>query len=347
MIPEPSEVEIPSEVISAAIAGKLTIFIGNGLSRLYGYPSWSGLADAMLTALAKDKDIPLTFNDVSLMQDLPLKTKISIADSYFKSNWKLGAEKKIDLTYEHILKKYQNSEKLKEGQIFAHLAKCRVKFITTNYDDLLDSQLNKLHQKSLDGQSLEIAEDEKNSDAELEKKNDFEIISYPHDLNFSAAAKQTVLLHLHGIMGKGEGKLIASTADYLKLYTDREFRESFLKFLEGQTLVFIGYGLEELEVLEMLFRASQLDGSDKKHIILLPLMSHKLYLLEHLKKYWGELGFQVKAYNTDKRGYDSIEDLILKWAPEIAKEAKPPMPTKNNEVIDSILSKFDEVFNES
>ena len=116
MIPEPNDVDIPSEVIDAAVAGKLTFFIGNGLSRLYGYPSWGGLADSMLTELAKDKDIPLSFNDAELIKALPIKTKISIADSYFKDNWKLGDEKKRHLTYEHILKKFLDKDKLEKDK---------------------------------------------------------------------------------------------------------------------------------------------------------------------------------------------------------------------------------------
>ncbi len=339
MIPKPHEVDVPPEVIQAAIRGKLTFFIGNGLSRLYGYPSWGGLADLMLTELAKEREI--SFNDLELLKKLPVKTKISIADSYFKKNWKLGEKKKTNLTYEAILKRSENKKKLKEDQIFLLLAKCKVKFITTNYDDLLDKQLNIEHGNDFDKQEIGLAKKEKSESTENVTKDKFEIISDPKKLKFISPAKETVLLHLHGSLGSEEDQLIASTSDYLELYTNSEFKEKFVEFLKDQTLIFIGYGLEELEVLEMLFRASELNTDEQKHIILLPLMSHEQYLLEHLKQYWGGLGFKLEPYNTDEKGFDSIGDLIHKWAPVIAEEAKPPLPTKNNDGLDNIITKFE------
>jgi len=341
MIPEPQNVDVPQSVIEAAIDGSLTIFLGNGLSRLYGFPSWDGLANSMLSELAKEKVI--TFNDAELIKRLPIKTKISIADSYFKENWQLEREKVRSLTYEAILSGSVRKRMLDEDKIFSHLARCKVRFVTTNYDHLLDTQLNKVHKKAFDSQNLENATSASSEKPETMQTRNFEIISHPSKLEYATSLTETVLLHLHGMMGSDEGRLIASTADYLDLYTDKNFSDCLIHFLSNQTIVFIGYGLQELEVLEMIFRASKLNDQEKEHLILLPLMSHEEHLLDHLERYWKALGFKLVAYNTDKKGYDSIEDLILKWAPVIAEEARPPRTSVNNEVIDSILDKFDEV----
>lgn len=340
MIQSPEDVNIPKEVLDAAISGKLTIFFGNGLSRLYGYPSWGGLADSMLTELAKENVI--NFNDVELLKKLPIKTKISIADSYFKENWKLENKKNLKLTYEAVLNKTKNIKKLENEKIFSFLAKCKVKFITTNYDDLLDTQLNKVHKNPIRNTNLKKTDTEKEGFIEDTNSNGFEIISHPDKLSYNAITKQTILLHLHGTMGINEDKIIASTADYLKLYSDDDFIKRFVELIKDQTIIFIGYGLEELEVLEMLFRATDLTNSKRRHIILLPLMSHEQYLLKHLDQYWSNLGFSLLPYNSDKRGYDSIEDLILKWVPDIVDAAMPPLDTKNNAVIDNLLRLFDE-----
>ncbi len=39
----PDQIDLPADVKAAAELGSLTFFIGNGVSRLYGVPSWDEL----------------------------------------------------------------------------------------------------------------------------------------------------------------------------------------------------------------------------------------------------------------------------------------------------------------
>ena len=54
----PDKLEIPEAIkIAATKNGSVTFFIGNGVSQLFGVPSWDELANKMLRMLA-EKAIP-------------------------------------------------------------------------------------------------------------------------------------------------------------------------------------------------------------------------------------------------------------------------------------------------
>ena len=130
-INNPEDIEVPEEVKVAAIQGRLCFFIGNGVSRLYGLPSWNELADEMLFQLFKNKKI--NFSQYDVLKDRMLREKMSIASKYFKDN--LSDLKKEDLTYRYLLGG-QNFKRNEVG-VYDALAKCGNYFITTNYDSLL------------------------------------------------------------------------------------------------------------------------------------------------------------------------------------------------------------------
>ncbi|MCY4643565.1 MAG: hypothetical protein OXB88_03015, partial [Bacteriovoracales bacterium] len=90
---DPSEIEVPEDIKIAAVWGRLTFFIGNGLSRLDGVPSWDELPDEMLKALLDNEKIK--YSEYHALLEYPTKIKISIADSYFK--------KYPEMTYKKIL----------------------------------------------------------------------------------------------------------------------------------------------------------------------------------------------------------------------------------------------------
>src|SRR4051794_107128 len=88
-LPNPEDLQIPVAVRTAAKLGRLAFFVGNGISRLYGLPSWDELSDRMLSRLAVRGLI--SHAQVELLRRQSLKTRISIADSYFKENLKSKA----------------------------------------------------------------------------------------------------------------------------------------------------------------------------------------------------------------------------------------------------------------
>ena len=51
--PPPQQVDIPPEIEQAALSGNLVIFVGAGVSKLAGAPSWDEFATKTLEDLAK------------------------------------------------------------------------------------------------------------------------------------------------------------------------------------------------------------------------------------------------------------------------------------------------------
>ncbi|HLE12696.1 MAG: hypothetical protein A2504_16960 [Bdellovibrionales bacterium RIFOXYD12_FULL_39_22] len=345
---DPTSVEIPEAVTLAAQEGCLSFFIGNGLSRLFKIPSWDDLVNRMLEELAKNGVI--NHSDASLLKEQPLKVKFSIADHYFKRNsHEKNSNPKEGLSYKKMLSIPNGSEK---KSIFRLLAKCGVKFITTNYDTLLDEALVERFRTKSDFNTPEEIDNLEpqivDSIEVINKEKEFLIFSHPSELRSIAQIEQNVLLHLHGSIAspESERKIIASTADYLGLYTDEKLMDKVRDLLKEQTIVFLGYGLDELEILELVLRSAAIvdnqADSQQQFFLLLPVLSHQAPILKHLSIYWEEqLGIKILAYNIDKKGYDSIEEVIETWSAVLSKRSKAPPRVKHVNLMDDLMSRFD------
>ena len=87
------EISIHQRIISAASRGELTFFIGNGISRLYGLPSWNTFANLILEELAEKEKI--NYAQCEQLKKRPLKEKISIAHTHAKDILELNYKKII------------------------------------------------------------------------------------------------------------------------------------------------------------------------------------------------------------------------------------------------------------
>lgn len=345
---DPGAVPIPEDVMLAAQEGCLSFFIGNGLSRLFGVPSWNELTDRMLDQLASSGVI--NHSDATLLKTQPLKAKFSIADHYFKKNNRNdNKDSKEGITYKEMLYKTVISDKM---SVYRTLAKCGIKFITTNYDTLLDEALIDRFKSKNDLIGTTSDKEATTSDS-IEDNNgsgkEFLIFSHPNELKKSAYVEQNVLLHLHGSVAssKSETNIIASTADYLNLYANNELMENVRDLIKDQALVFLGYGLDELEVLELVLRSTT-DIADvtaratRPFFLLLPILSHEKPVLKHLSIYWEEqLGIKILAYSIDVKGYDALEEVVESWSAVLAEKSKAPSRVKHVNLIDDLMCRFD------
>ncbi|WP_195880831.1 SIR2 family protein [Methylomonas albis] len=74
----------PDEVIQAGKDGNLILFIGAGVSRLLGLPSWQGLANCILEDLRQHAF--LNYSEVEQLQTLDPKKQLSIATLIAEQN---------------------------------------------------------------------------------------------------------------------------------------------------------------------------------------------------------------------------------------------------------------------
>jgi SIR2-like domain len=280
----------PFSLIEAARSKNLILFIGAGVSRLAGCPGWDDFADKSLEALLSDRII--NYCDFEQLKKLSPRTKASIARILEKEN---GS----NIDYRGILKPRQRDT---EDRIYKVLEEISTAFITTNYDICLDERRKT---DNLDKTCLNIPNKKIYC-----PRDGFDI---DHLVN-----NQEVVIHLHGST-ENPAHMIVSTKEYIEHYLPNNHVSKFLKQLfshPDKRLLFIGYGLEELELLEYMVFKSKTDSKagnsdlESRHFILVDFFKHQLKLMELLRSYFKEFGIFLIPYFKDEKGYDGLIDFI-------------------------------------
>lgn len=128
-----------------------------------------------------------------------------------------------------------------------------------------------------------------------------------------------------------------TTIHYLERYAshringdrDAEKENPFLTFLQTlfklKNVVFIGYGLNELEVLEYVIEKGIHRRPDNKeepqHYVLQGFFTHEVELARSLESYFIQFGIGLLPFSRDGRDWDQLVDVISYLAHEI-----PPGP---------------------
>ena len=112
-----------------------------------------------------------------------------------------------------------------------------------------------------------------------------------------------------------------TTPDYVQHYAnDRRAHDSnqendILTFLEHlfayKTVLFVGYGLEELEILEyIILKARTATGMEIRHFLLQGFFSHQRELMVNLSSYYGECGIYLIPFLLDQHGWDQLVHVL-------------------------------------
>jgi hypothetical protein len=286
--------QIPLQLIDAINNDQFAIFFGSGTSQLIGCSSWDELARALIetcfTTLKKDSTTITCINykeQDALLQMKDPKKIITICQSILLKN-----DKKIEF-FETITKALEPKAELEKKQnIYSELYGLRGLFITTNIDTHFDKQFHK----------SQI----------VYRENDFN----PGDIDKSK------LYHIHGSISDWDSVVI-SVKQYFIRYTNLKFQDFLKQIFAEKVILFIGYGLNEFEVLDFLITKSRVSPTEKsKHFILLPYYLGEDTLLEFDRHYFSELGITVIPYMKDEKGYSQVFDVIKQWNQEIKNQSQ-------------------------
>ncbi len=124
--------KLPEEIFKAATCGRLVLFIGAGVSRILGCPSWHELAVKLLEKLLEDGQID--FYVYTRLKSLEAKKLLTICEQLYK-------EKNRKDLFIDVIKSLLNGDENKKGkfiQIYQYLYDFNAIYITTNYDTFLD-----------------------------------------------------------------------------------------------------------------------------------------------------------------------------------------------------------------
>jgi len=232
---------IPSQIQEAAEHGELVVFIGAGCSCLLGYPDWKAYSNEVLTQILGEKT-------PSILINFDPRVKLSIASE-------MAANNKETIDYKKILAANNDAEtNIKRKRLNNALLKLTNHFVTTNYDRELDMMILQSPAKR------EFLDHIGPYDTQ---KYTAKIILSPSECLFSSIGyKGGVVFHIHGSVEKSE-TMIQTLKDYISLYHVRQAEgcdssnsnNGITYFLEQLfhsdfTVLFLGYGLNEMEILE-------------------------------------------------------------------------------------------------
>ena len=292
----------PDQVIrDAAKHGELVVFVGAGASMLCGSPDWRGFANQVVTSL--ENQGALSFLEAEQLRAMgDARRTLSIAMG-------MAREKRIKIDVDRIL----HPEKARDAGkvLYDLLVGLRPVFVTTNYDKWLD----------------EAGPDE----ASAEKPPDDAAASPPPaarrpwyhlrgQLTPDRLTERGAVIHLHGSY-TDQDSMVVSLRDYIEHYADETVRQFLSEMFKNYTVLFVGYGLAELEVLEHIVRSNTVvkgQNPESRHFLLYAHRSTEVVQTDFMDRYFREqCGIQVIRYCIDSKGFSEVLDVFKAWSSEL------------------------------
>lgn len=315
--------DVHKQIKVAARSGRLVLFIGAGVSRIIGCPSWDEFAHLQLKDLYYEKRT-INYHEYTNLKTLDARKLLSICRQIYK-------EKNI---------KPQNMESLLAGKddliqrftIYDDLYSFNAVYVTTNYDDYLD----KVAKKSI-VKPTSIAQTSTALNAAEKEIPQGTIIHSKEQMLISNLSNGNII-HLHGSI-HDEGSTIVTIVDYMKHY-EHGSRPAILleEIFNAYTVLFVGYGMEEYEILEFMINKSRTSKGEVKHFMLYPVFRREINLLDFHRKYYIDLGIQLVPYPIDENGYEHLASVVNEWAKQIGPVSQSQDFLEKIKLIDEVVS---------
>jgi hypothetical protein len=302
---------IPQPLRDAAQRGTLIPFVGAGASVLSGCPTWGHLADGALRACIDAGKF--THAQLAQIEHLSPRIKLSIARG-------LETEHKLKIDYAKLINPsagYENNEL--GNRVYRALGKLAKTFVTTNYDEWLDTEIPEpvlpLNPPAGPQTTTTNAPAKRRPISDV---NEFTAVN----LNLPQS-----VFHLHGMLNQPK-KMVVTTRDYITRYAndrteadaDRENRTlTFLSYLfSTKTVLFVGYGLEDMEILEYVIQKARLPAPDgdaeARHFMLQGYFSHQSELMRSLAQYYRQCDIQLLPFQRDQRDWSQLIEVLESFA---------------------------------
>ena len=303
-VPELREIfDPPEEIIQAGLNGDLVLFVGAGASMLLELPSWAGLASNALVELRKNGF--LNYSEIEQLNTLDPKKQLSIAYLIAEDNG-----------YKLDLAKYLRGKGVGDS-IYKAINDIGCPCVTTNYDELIAPRfVENTNGSTTAAPVVRISERDK---------------FYAKWLN-----EPGTVVHLHGAISKPE-TMIVTTKEYLEHYDHENVQEFLGELFEKKTVLFLGYGLEEAEILEHILRRGSVKATqDRRRFALQGFFLSQRPLYENLHNYYEKsFGVHLLGFIRDHENYKRLEGIVKSWATQI--EIRKPPLANDKDFMDEVL----------
>ena len=122
-----------------------------------------------------------------------------------------------------------------------------------------------------------------------------------------------------------------TTRDYIKRYANdrssddprREYRTlTFLEFLfQRRTVLFVGYGLDDLEILEYVVQKARQQSSSgppqARHFMLQGFFAHEYELMRSMTQYYAQTDIEMLPFRRDQRDWAQLIEVLEDYAKEL------------------------------
>ncbi len=274
--------KIPDALRVASLTRQLVPFIGAGVSQLGGCPGWAEFANRALKFFVTHGK--LSHAALDQIMGLPSRVKLSVALN-------LESRHALPIGFADLLQPSTEDRKNVGDLVYEDLGRIATTFITTNYDEWLDRARVSFYRHE-----------------ELSMRN-FDV--------------PNAVFHIHGSV-LDSSSMVRTTDEYLVRYASHQIARGsdgenpFLTFLqkifELKTVLFIGYSLSELEVLEYVLQKKGPQPNrgqfELKHFILQGFFSHQVDLARSLKEYFATFGVELIPFSRDERDWDQLANVI-------------------------------------
>lgn len=269
---------------------KLIFFVGAGVSRLMGLPGWNELA----TNLIKEA-FPNYIEHTTILNSIK-DSKELISISYNEMKNSEDKEEKFFKCFGKALTPKKNFTF--EKNVYELLSKFEANFLTTNADNLFEEILGE--------ERCHVG---------------------PNKPDFNRFRKHLYYLHGHYTSNKNHDQdyLVFTAEQYIQRYNDTDF-QAFLHsvFNQGNTIIFIGYGLNEFEIIDYI--VTKIGGINQTKVYLFePFCSNQEIIYRSRKSYFETLNIKLVPYDISEKGYMQLIDVLEYLYNKISKNVFIPI----------------------
>jgi hypothetical protein len=296
------DLKLPSDLRRKFVNNENVGFlVGAGLSKLLNFPLWKELGYSAIEYLYDQNEINYSEFKKILDKVPDPKQRLNIFHNFFGKNSVQSIE---------FYKEMFNKPNYDKGNPYDIL----VKFECLNLSSNIDYEFH----KSLEKYQLEKHRDsreEESSGKTIENK-----VEEPVTKNFTNAnIDNKRIFQIHGAIAEtiNINDTVLTTKDYLNAYYNEGHLKDFLeKIFNEYTIIFLGYGLEEFQLLEHIIIGPN------NHYVLIGTYLNEMNLFRMEKNYFEKLKINPIHYYLDFNGYYRINDVLESWYDQITESRR-------------------------
>jgi hypothetical protein len=268
--------KLPEQIVRAVDDDKLAVFIGAGVSRLVGCVGWGDLGKSLVNR-CYEKGVIIYKEREALSEIADSKKVITICHG-------LLTEKGLEgIFFDEMKAALRDDLNVATPNIYDDIYRLRGVFVTSNADRHFHRCFNPENRFY---RPEEVRPDN------IDRLN---------------------LYHIHGCIEKPD-TMVFTLRQYFERYQQGQFEEFLKRIFAEYTILFLGYGLGEFELLDFLFQQFEERATRVlRHFMLKPLYSGEERILKFEQSYYGQMGIRVLPYRKDERGYKQLEHVVRDW----------------------------------